>query len=70
MNKIYRQGNDNKPSDFKDSEMLLQDFINRYVNPNDESPMKKFALGNWSNQYPDYQYHYFLTIHINNYIPS
>ena len=43
MAKIYRQGNDNKPSDFKDSELLLQDFINRYVDPSDESPMKKFA---------------------------
>ena len=43
MHKIYRQGNDNKPSDFKDSELLLQDFISRYVDPSDESPMKKFA---------------------------
>jgi hypothetical protein len=43
LGKIYRQGNDNKASDFKDSELLLQDFIDRYVNPNDKSPMKKFA---------------------------
>jgi hypothetical protein len=34
MGKIYRQANDNKSSDFKDSELLLQDFINRYVDPN------------------------------------
>ena len=43
LDKIYRQGNDNKASDFKDSELLLQDFINRYVNPTDVSPMKKFS---------------------------
>lgn len=35
MGKVYRQGNDDKASDFKDSELLLQDFINRYVNPKD-----------------------------------
>jgi len=45
MSKVYRQGNDNKASDFKDSELLLQDFVDRYVNPNDKSPMKKFATG-------------------------
>ena len=45
LGKIYRQGNDNKPSDFKDSELLLQDFINRYVDPSEKSPMKKFANG-------------------------
>ena len=44
MKKIHRQGNDNKESDFKDSELLLQDFINRYVDPNAESPMKPFAI--------------------------
>ena len=44
MQKIYRQGNDNKASDFKDSELLLQDFINRYVDPNSESPMKRFGI--------------------------
>lgn len=43
LGKISRQGNDNKASDFKDSELLLQDFINRYVNPNDDSPMKSFV---------------------------
>ncbi len=35
IGKVYRQGNDHKPTDFKDSELLLQDFIDRYVNPND-----------------------------------
>ena len=43
LGKVHRQANDNKESDFKDSELLLQDFINRYVDPNDESPMKKFS---------------------------
>jgi hypothetical protein len=38
--KVYRQANDNKASDFADSELILQDFINRYVDPNAESPLK------------------------------
>ena len=38
--KIYRQANDNAASDFKDSELLLQDFINRYVDPSAASPLK------------------------------
>lgn len=38
--KIYRQANDNAASDFRDSELILQDFINRYVDPNAESPMR------------------------------
>ncbi len=45
MGKIYRQGNDNNPIDFKDSELLIQDFISRYVDPNDKSPMRKFIAG-------------------------
>ena len=40
LNKVHRQANDNKASDFKDSEIVLQDFINRYVDPRAESPMK------------------------------
>lgn len=43
IGKIYRNANDNKESDFKDSELILQDFINRYVDPNAESPMKQFT---------------------------
>ena len=39
LGKIYRQANDNSASDFKDSELVLQDFINRYVDPNAASPM-------------------------------
>lgn len=39
LGKIYRQANDNSASDFKDSELILQDFINRYVDPNAASPM-------------------------------
>ena len=37
--KVYRQANDNSASDFKDSELILQDFINRYVDPSAQSPM-------------------------------
>ena len=40
LNKIYRQGNDHAASDFKDSELLLQDFIDRYVDPQAASPMQ------------------------------
>ena len=44
LRKIYRQGNDNSESDFADSELLLQDFINRYVDPKSESPMKPYSI--------------------------
>ena len=40
LNKVHRQGNDNKNSDWKDSELVLQDFIDRYIDPKAESPMK------------------------------
>lgn len=41
--KVYRQANNHSASDFKDSELLLQDFINRYVDPSAKSPMAKFT---------------------------
>lgn len=41
--KVHRQANDNAATDFKDSELVLQDFINRYVDPNAASPMKDKA---------------------------
>ena len=40
LDRIYRQANDHAASDFKDSELLLQDFLNRYVDPSAKSPMK------------------------------
>lgn len=40
LSKVHRQANDHKATDFKDSELLLQDFIDRYVDPNAASPMK------------------------------
>ena len=40
LGKVHRQANDNSESDFKDSELILQDFINRYVDPSAASPMK------------------------------
>jgi hypothetical protein len=43
ISKIYRQANNNAASDFKDSELLLQDFINRYVDPSAVSPFKDLA---------------------------
>jgi hypothetical protein len=44
MKKVYRQANDNEASDFKDSELLLQDFLNRYTDPSSSEPMKNCAF--------------------------
>jgi len=38
--KVHRQANDHEASDFKDSELLLQDFINRYTDPNSQNPLE------------------------------
>ena len=43
LGKVHRQANNHHASDFKDSELILQDFINRYVDPSDTSPMKRFT---------------------------
>ncbi len=43
LTKVYRQANNHHASDFKDSELILQDFINRYVDPKAQSPMKPFT---------------------------
>jgi hypothetical protein len=40
LSKVHRQANDNAASDYKDSELILQDFINRYVDPSASSPMQ------------------------------
>ena len=32
---VHREANNHHASDFKGSELILQDFINRYVDPND-----------------------------------
>ena len=32
---VYREANNHDSSDFKNSELILQDFINRYVDPSD-----------------------------------
>jgi hypothetical protein len=40
LSKVYRQANGHAASDYKDSELVLQDFIDRYVDPNAESPMR------------------------------
>lgn len=44
LKKVYRQANNHHASDFKDSELLLQDFINRYVDPKSQSPMKPYTI--------------------------
>jgi hypothetical protein len=43
LGKVHRQANDNAASDFKDSELILQDFINRYIDPRGKNPMKGHA---------------------------
>jgi len=43
LGKVHRQANDHAVTDFKDSELILQDFIDRYVDPNAASPMKTKA---------------------------
>jgi len=37
--RVHRQANDHSSSDFADSELLLQDFIRRYSNPQDNIPL-------------------------------
>lgn len=46
LKKVYRQANNHHASDFKDSELVLQDFINRYVDPSSKSPMKPYTIDN------------------------
>ncbi|CAD8208551.1 unnamed protein product [Paramecium octaurelia] len=37
--RVHRQANDHAATDFKDSELILQDFIRRYTNPNSARPL-------------------------------
>jgi hypothetical protein len=39
MMRCHRQANNHDSSDFKDSEIILQDFIARYTNPNEKIPL-------------------------------
>ena len=43
LEKVYRQANDHASTDFKDSELVLQDFVDRYIDPSATSPMKSKA---------------------------
>jgi hypothetical protein len=47
LGKVHRQANNNSSTDFTDSELILQDFINRYVDPNDSSPLRRFNKVFW-----------------------
>ena len=38
LERVHRQANNHEASDFADSELLLQDFVRRYTNPNDQFP--------------------------------
>ena len=38
--RVHRGANNHDASDFKDSELILQDFIRRYTNPADSKPLK------------------------------
>jgi len=37
--RVHRGANNHEASDFKDSELILQDFIRRYTNPADKKPL-------------------------------
>lgn len=37
--RVHREANDHKDSDFAESEIILQDFIRRYTNPNSARPL-------------------------------
>jgi hypothetical protein len=37
--RVHRQANNHDASDFKDSELILQDFIRRYTNPAKDLPL-------------------------------
>lgn len=39
LKRIHRQGNSHTAEDFKDSELILQDFILRYSDPNSAQPI-------------------------------
>lgn len=38
--RVHRQANNHDSSDFKDSELLLQDFLRRYTDPESEHPLR------------------------------
>ena len=54
LGKIYRQANNNSASDFKDSELVLQDFINRYVDASASSPFQNLARLAWYHSLDNY----------------
>lgn len=37
--RVHKQANNNDASDFKDSELILQDFLKRYSDPASEKPL-------------------------------
>ena len=39
LKRVHRQANDHKESDFKDSELILQDFVRRYTDPSKPLPL-------------------------------
>jgi hypothetical protein len=42
--RVHRQANNHCAGDFKDSELIIQDFINRYTNPADAQPTSRSDL--------------------------
>jgi len=38
MQRVHRQANNHSACDFKDSELIMQDFVNRYADPSKEYP--------------------------------
>jgi len=39
LERVHRQANNHNEADFQDSELLLQDFVKRYTNPEDCQPL-------------------------------
>jgi hypothetical protein len=41
LKRVHRQANNHDASDFKDSELLLQDFLRRYTDPSKKFPLER-----------------------------
>ncbi|KRX02572.1 hypothetical protein PPERSA_11912 [Pseudocohnilembus persalinus] len=47
LSRVHRQANNHESSDFKDSELILQDFISRYSNPALNQPLNPIERANF-----------------------
>ena len=42
LERVHRQANDHEATDFKDSEIIMQEFISRYSDPSAKHPLEGF----------------------------